>query len=156
MKARLLDINLLIALFWPSHSQHAGALKWFAENRSRKWASCPMTQAGFVRIVSNPAFSRDAVTPREAVAVLEANLKAPEHDFWPDDVSYPAAAASLSGRVVGHQQVTDAYLLALAIRHGGVLATFDSSIATLLGPDSPSLASLEVLPAAPSALKRTG
>jgi uncharacterized protein len=97
--------------------------------------------------VSNPAFSRDAVTPRAAVAVLEANLKSPDHEFWPDAIPYPAAAASLSARVSGHQQVTDVYLLALAIRHGGVLVTFDSSIATLLEPASPSLRSLEILPA---------
>jgi hypothetical protein len=145
VKAWLLDINLLIALFWPSHSQHAPALNWFARNRSRKWATCPMTQAGFVRIISNPAFSRDAVTPREAIALLEANLQAPDHEFWPDDTPYPVAMASLDNRLVGHQQVTDAYLLALAIRRGGVLATFDSAVATLLEPRSPSLKSLEVL-----------
>src|SRR5207247_10161886 len=63
LRAFLLDTNLLIALLWPGLVQHEAALKWFARNRARGWATCPMTQAGFVRIVSNPAFSRDAVSP---------------------------------------------------------------------------------------------
>ena len=68
-----LDTNLLIALLWPSHERHELALKWFIRRRGQGWATCPFTQAGFVRIVSNPAFSRDAVHPREAVQVLSAN-----------------------------------------------------------------------------------
>ena len=67
MRRCLLDTNLLIALFWPSHVNHALAVKWFTQKRVRGWATCPITEAGFVRIVSNPAFSRDAVRPREAI-----------------------------------------------------------------------------------------
>ena len=76
MKGYLLDSNLLIALFWPSHERHDLAVKWFTRHRARGWATCPMTQSGFVRIVSNPAFSRDAVQPREAIHVLSANTAA--------------------------------------------------------------------------------
>ena len=68
MKGYLLDTNLLIALLWPSHdATRALALRWFTRHRAKGWATCPLTQAGFVRIVSNPAFSRDAVQPREAI-----------------------------------------------------------------------------------------
>ncbi len=76
MKGYLLDTNLLIALLWPSHERHDVALKWFTRHRAKGWATCPFTQAGFVRIVSNPAFSRDAVQPREAIHVLSANTAA--------------------------------------------------------------------------------
>jgi len=141
----LLDTNLLIALLWPGHVQHEAALKWFGRNRAKGWATCPMTQAGFVRIVSNPAFSRDAVSPLEAVNVLHANTKGDDHEFWPDETSLPDAVSFFGGRLVGHQQVTDAYLLALAMRRGGVLATFDGGVAALLEPKSPNAKSLEVL-----------
>lgn len=95
MKGYLLDTNLLIALLWPSHERHELALKWFARHRAKGWATCPFTQAGFVRIVSNPAFSRDAVQPREAIQVLSANTAAKDHTFWPDELPLVEAAASL-------------------------------------------------------------
>lgn len=132
MKGYLLDTNVLIALLWPSHAQHGRAMKWFARHRSKGWATCPLTEAGFVRIVSNPAFSRDAVVPREAAAVLAANTAAPDHLFWPDELPFAEAVAFAGARLVGHQQVTDAYLLGLAIRRGGVLATLDERIAALV------------------------
>ena len=141
----MLDTNLLIALLWPPHMQHEPALKWFSRNRAKGWATCPMTQAGFVRIVSNPAFSRDAVSPWEAVSVLRANTEGDDHQFWPDDASLPDAASFFGLRLVGHQQVTDAYLLALAIRREGVLVTFDGSVAVLLEPKSPNTKFIEVL-----------
>lgn len=80
MKGYLLDTNLLIALFWPRHEGHKVALSWFTRQRGKGWAPCPITQAGFVRIVSNPSFSRDAVHPREAVQVLATNTDATR--FW--------------------------------------------------------------------------
>src|SRR5580698_10054789 len=98
----------------------------------RGWATCPLTQAGFVRIVSNPAFSPDAVSPRVAINTLQANLKHPSHQFWPDDISVPEALQPLLERLAGHGQVTDAYLLGLAIRKQARLATFDHALASLL------------------------
>jgi uncharacterized protein len=145
MKKRLLDTNLLIALLWPAHERHDLAVKWFARHRGDGWATCPVTQAGFVRIVSNPAFSRDAVRPREAVEVLSANLAGPDHTFWPDDASFPEAVAFARLRLIGHQQVTDAYLLGLAIRHGGLLATLDERIAALVEPKSMERRALEIV-----------
>src|SRR5688500_10251298 len=104
MKAYLLDTNLLIALLWPSHAGHDVAMKWLARHRSKGWATCPLTEAGFVRIVSNPAFSRDAVTPRDAVRVLAANTGAKDHLFWPDELPFAEAVAFTGTRLVGHQQ----------------------------------------------------
>ena len=145
MKPFLLDTNLLIALFWPSHAQHGAAMTWFVKHRSRRWATCPMTEAGFVRIVSNPAFSRDAVTPVHALALLHENTGSRDHQFWADELSFYAAVAGFRHRLAGHQQVTDAYLLGLAIRKQGVLATFDGGIAALLEDTSRQGTSLEVL-----------
>jgi toxin-antitoxin system PIN domain toxin len=145
MKGYLLDTNLLIALLWPSHERHEPALKWFSRHRAKGWATCPLTQAGFVRIVSNPAFSRDAVQPREAVHVLTANTAAKDHAFWPDEVPFAEAVGFAGVRLVGHQQVTDAYLLGLAIRRGGILATLDQRIAMLTDPRSSERKALETV-----------
>ncbi len=145
MKCALLDTNLLVALFWPSHEHHALAVDWFSRRRGRGWATCPLTQAGFVRIVSNPAFSRDAVLPREAIAILEANTVARDHQFWPDSLAFPKAAAFAGVRLVGHQQVTDAYLLGLALGRRGVLATLDGGVAALVEPGSAEAKAIEVV-----------
>lgn len=145
MKGCLLDTNLLIALLWPSHERHEPAVKWFARHRGKGWATCPFTQAGFVRIVSNPAFSRDAVQPREAIHVLSANTAAKDHTFWPDELPFAETVAFTGVRLMGHQQVTDAYLLGLAIRRGGVLATLDERIAALTEAKSAERKALEIV-----------
>jgi uncharacterized protein len=145
MKGYLLDTNLLIALLWPSHERHELALKWFARQRAKGWATCPLTQAGFVRIVSNPGFSRDAVQPRDAIHVLSANTAAKDHAFWPDELPVAKAVAFTGVRLMGHQQVTDAYLLGLAIHRGGVLATLDQRIASLTEPKAAERRALEMV-----------
>src|SRR5229473_2976762 len=114
MSAFLLDVNVLIALIWPAHAFHSSVQNWFARNSRRGWATCPVTQTGFVRIVSNPAFSPDAVSPQEAISVLAANLQHRWHQFWADAIGLEEATHAFRHRVVGHQQVTDAYLLGLA------------------------------------------
>ena len=145
MRACLLDTNVLIALLWSSHAHHDLAAKWFGRHRSRGWATCPLTEAGFVRIVSNPAFSRDAVTPREAADLLAANTVAADHVFWPDNQPFAAATEFTGQRLVGHQQVTDAYLLGLALKQGGVLATLDERIAALTTPKTAERKALEII-----------
>lgn len=145
MKGCLLDTNLLIALLWPSHERHELAVKWFARHRGKGWATCPFTQAGFVRIVSNPAFSRDAVRPFEAIHVLAANTAAKDHMFWPDELPCGEATAFAGIRLMGHQQVTDAYLLGLAMRRGGMLATLDERIGALIKPGSAEKKMLELV-----------
>jgi len=145
MKGYLLDTNLLIALLWPAHEQHRRAVQWFARHRTQGWATCPLTQAGFVRIVSNPAFSRDATTPQAAMEVLSANTAAKDHLFWPDALAFAEAVAFAGPRLVGHQQTTDAYLLGLAIHAGGMLATLDRRIESLTEAKSAARWALEIV-----------
>jgi uncharacterized protein len=128
----LLDVNVLIALLWPPHEAHARAQHWFARNAHQGWATCAMTQAGFVRIVSNPAFSRRAVSPRDALEVLSGSLQHPAHRFWTEDLEVTEALAHFGRRLLGHQQVTDAYLLGLAIHKKGRLATLDTNLSSPL------------------------
>jgi toxin-antitoxin system PIN domain toxin len=131
MSVFLLDANLLIALAWPEHEAHNRAGSWFTRHSRSGWATCPFTQAAFVRILSNPAFSPRALSPQNAVAVLAANLKLPGHRFWPDSLSIADALDQFGKRIIGHRQITDAYLLALSIHQKGRLATLDESIASL-------------------------
>jgi uncharacterized protein len=132
----LLDVNVLIALLWPPHEAHARAQRWFAQNARHGWATCAMTQAGFVRIVSNPIFSRRAVSPRDALEVLSGSLQHPAHHFWTEDIGVTDALAHFGRRLLGHQQITDAYLLGLAIQKKGRLATLDTSLSSLLSEQS--------------------
>jgi uncharacterized protein len=128
MTAYLLDVNVLIALSWPEHTQFVLARRWFAKHRAQGWATCPLAQAGFVRIVSNPAFSSRAVSVKQAVEGLVDSLRDDAHQFWPDSISLPDAVRILRAAVNGHKQITEAYLVALAIRHKGKLATLDRGI----------------------------
>jgi uncharacterized protein len=130
----LLDVNILVAMMWPAHEAHGRVQEWFRKHGRKAWATCPLTQAGFVRIASNPAFSPDAVTPQDAAALLDSNLKHPSHEFWGDDISFVDAVASFQKELFGHRQVTDAYLLGLVMRKKGKLVTLDKGVATLL-PD---------------------
>jgi hypothetical protein len=132
MKAALLDVNVLVALLWPAQESHAKAQNWFKRWSSEGWATCPQTQAGFVRVVSNPAFSPSAVSPGEATRALKKSLAHPDHEYWPADVSYLEAIEPFGSKLVGHRQVSDAYLLGLAIHHGGSLVTMDRGILELL------------------------
>jgi hypothetical protein len=138
MTVHLLDVNVLVALVWPAHLGHLRTQDWFAENAKNGWASCPFTQAGCVRILSNPSFSRDAVTAQEAIKLLTANLNHPSHRFWPDDVSFPEAVYLVKKQMQGHQQVTDAYLLGLALHRKAKLATMDRGVASLLPKEKQS------------------
>jgi uncharacterized protein len=123
---------------WPAHLGHQRAQEWFAENAKSGWASCPFTQAGCVRLLSNPSFSSDALTLQEAVKLLTANLNHPSHRFWPDDVSFPEALEPVKKQMQGHQQVTDAYLLGLALRRKAKLATMDRGVSSLLPKEKQS------------------
>ena len=130
--ACLLDVNVLIAMTWPTHRAHGKVQHWLSQRGREKWASCPFTQTAFVRILSNPAFSPNALTPADALALLRSNLGHPAHQFWPDDMGLLEAVARSELRITGHQQVTDAYLLGLAIHKKGRLATLDRALLSLL------------------------
>ena len=124
----LLDVNVLVALFEPAHPHHDAAHEGFERHRTAGWATCPLTEAGFLRVVTNPTFRRDPVPRSLALASLAKLCSSPDHEFWPDDVSFRDPSLFEPLLPLGHQQLTDVYLLALAVRREGSLITFDRSI----------------------------
>ena len=112
----LLDVNLLIALAWPNHVHHRTALRWFDRNRKSGWATCPLTQSGFVRVSSNAHILPGARSPREALALLRRIVELPNHVFWQDDFSIATSDLVDETKLLGHRQITDAHLLAVALR----------------------------------------
>jgi toxin-antitoxin system PIN domain toxin len=128
----LLDVNVLVAMAWPAHDSHSKVQAWLSIHAPSGWATCPLTQCAFVRILSNPAFSPSSLSPRDALALLQTNLSHSAHQFWPDELGLVQALSSLASQLEGHQQVTDAYLLGLAMHRAGKLATMDKSIVRLL------------------------
>ncbi len=124
----LLDVNLLVALFDPDHVHHDTAHDWFAESRHEGWATCPLTENGLVRILSNLRYSPAAESPARIVGRLRAFCASGHHVFWPDDISFRDANRFRSAAPASHRQITDIYLLGLAKRHAGRLATFDRTI----------------------------
>lgn len=123
----LLDVNVLLALFDRDHPHNASAISWWASEQAQEWASCPLTQNGFVRVISTPAY-RQSLPVVEAIRLLRAQQLKPGHVFWPDDISISDPAWFDHERVLGPNQITDAYLLALAVKNDGRLVTFDRSI----------------------------
>jgi len=123
----LLDVNVLVALFDADHSLNEAALRWFDEHGGAGWATCPVTQNGCIRVMSQPGYPN--ITPVVAIADRLREATAHEtHQFWPDDVSILDEAIIDLSRVHGPRQLTDAYLLALAVAHNGRLLTFDRAI----------------------------
>lgn len=143
--AGLPDLNVLLAAAWPNHIHHHMARRWFTENAGKGWATCPFTQAGFVRLSSNPRVVDGAVSPRDALALLQRMTRVGRHLFWPDDLDLTVDQGTLIDRAMGHRQITDAYLLALALRHEGRLITLDRSIPDLLPPASPERDLIEII-----------
>jgi uncharacterized protein len=126
----LLDVNALVALAWDSHVHHARMHRWFIDNGRRGWATCPITESGFVRVSSNPKVLPSAIAVDAALAVLSSLRSVAGHQFLSDDVSLTDSDVPA---VTGHRQVTDAHLLTLARRRGVCLLTFDAAILTLAG-----------------------
>jgi hypothetical protein len=124
----LLDVNVLIALLDTDHVSHGTATAWFEKNARHGWASCPITQNGCVRIMCHPAYP-NAPSARTVIECLAAATASEVHEFWPDDVSLLDDAVVDASRIHGPRQITDLYLLALAVKHGGRLVTFDGAIA---------------------------
>jgi toxin-antitoxin system PIN domain toxin len=122
----LLDVNVLIALFDPDHVHHEAAHAWFGTHRASGWATCPLTENGVVRILSNPAYSPSAERPADVARRLAAFRDSGDHVFWPDDVS--VCDSRIFDLGIGHRHLTDVYLLALAVSRDGRLATFDRKV----------------------------
>ena len=127
MAVALLDVNVLVALFHEGHVHHDVAHDWFEDNGHQGWASCPLTENGLVRILGNPARIDQHVPIARVVEMLSRFCEHSQHHFWRDDLSLRNAPFTLA-HVHGHQQVTDVYLLALAVKHGGRFATLDGGV----------------------------
>jgi len=134
----LLDVNALVALAWDSHVHHAAVRRWFGARGAAGWATCPVTESGFVRVSANPRVLPHPIGVAAARDVLGALRRVGTHRFVPDDVSLTDADVP---PVAGYRQVTDAHLLSLARRHGLPLVTFDRALGTLAG----AAAGVEVL-----------
>jgi toxin-antitoxin system PIN domain toxin len=128
MSIALLDVNVLVAIFDASHQNHDAAHRWFGRNRRFGWATCPLTVNGCVRVISNPAYTSIEATPAEVINRLRSFCAAPDHHFWADSASLTDESLFRVPLIAGHQKITDAYLLGLAVRNHGKLATFDRSV----------------------------
>lgn len=144
MKARLLDVNALIALGWEGHERHGAMVSWFRRHGHAGWATCALTQAGYVRVLSQPALDTGA-TVADLADVLARNLAHPGHRLVPLDFDFTDVLACCTGGVVGHRQVTDAYLLTAAIRNRMSLLTLDEGLANLLATSQEREAHIDVL-----------
>lgn len=118
----LLDINVLVALAWPNHEHHALATRWFYQNEWAGWATCPLSESGFIRVSSNQHAIPGAKSPLEAADLLLQITSLPNLS---DDISLTASKVVDLRKLTGYRQVTDAHLLGIALRHGARLATLD-------------------------------
>ncbi len=128
--AALLDVNALIALVDSDHLGHRAMQKWFKRYHRSGWATCPLTENGMVRVLSQAAYPSGQRTPAEVIQVLNALKTAfrSSYQFWPDDVSIADESVFESALIAGTRQVTDVYLLGLAARHDGAMISFDRSL----------------------------
>ena len=129
MTTYLLDINVLLALSDPMHVHHEAAHQWFAAN-SQSWATCPITENGFVRIASHPNYPNRPGDTRVVLALLRQFCSVKGHCFWSEDLSIRNLFQQ--GIEISPSQITDAYLLGLAVHKGGLLASFDRRISTAI------------------------
>jgi toxin-antitoxin system PIN domain toxin len=127
----LLDVNVLIALTEPEHPHHEYVTKWF-ETPGLDWGLCPFSEAGFLRVSTNPKAGAHSL--RESTNVLAEFANRPGYRFWPIATAWADLAAPFRERIFGHQQITDAYLLGLAVKEDGVLVTLDKAIQFMAGP----------------------
>lgn len=123
----LLDVNVLIALLDAGHVHHGSAMSWLESEIRHGWASCPLTQNGCIRIMSQPKYPGSLAAAQVADRLAEA-ANGSDHQFWSADVNMLGEGVFDWARVLGHRQVTDVYLLALAVHHGGRFVTFDRRI----------------------------
>ncbi len=123
----LLDVNVLVALLDAAHLHHSTARQWLTEHEADGWASCPLTQNGTVRILSTASYPNSIATS-EATTRLSGACSNVRHEFWADDVSILDVTRVRQDRIHGPRQITDLYLLALAVAHGGRLVTLDTAI----------------------------
>ena len=121
----LLDVNVLIALVDGQHINHEAAHDWFGSNARQGWRTCPLTENGLVRIISHSKYPNGVASAALGLDLLRRLTELPGHSFWPDDVSLVDSRLFDVQHLLTSSQITDAYLLGLAVKNGGRLATFD-------------------------------
>ena len=127
--SHLLDVNFLVALFDARHANHTAAHRWFGAMGAANWATCPITETGCVRVLSNPAYPTVTASPLEALRRLARFCDSGGHHFWPDDLSLRDSLDEVTARrLQGHHQFTDFHLAALAAHRRGRLVTFDGRL----------------------------
>ena len=126
----LLDVSVLMALMDRLHANHERAHTWFAAGGATSWATCPITQNAVLRIFGHPHYLNSPGTPAVVAALLARFIDHPGHRFWPDNITLLDQRIVSADRLRGPSQITDTYLLALAVANGGKLATFDRRLAT--------------------------
>ena len=131
----LLDVNVLVAMHVPGHEDFDRAQHWFAKNAAGYFATCAITESGFVRVSAQISVKDWAIQFSESRIALDHLMNLPGHHYWRTDISYLEATKHFEPRMQGYRQVTDAFLLGLALHHRGKLATFDRAILHLAGPE---------------------
>jgi toxin-antitoxin system PIN domain toxin len=125
MKPELPDVNVLLALHLPDYPAHSAAAGWFGQ--AEKFATTPITEAGFVRLLLNKTIVNQQIAPEEAIEALRILRSHPKAIFWADDTSLAEPKIWL-GSLRGHKEVTDLHLLNLAKARGGTLVTLDENL----------------------------
>jgi toxin-antitoxin system PIN domain toxin len=120
-------VNVLIAMLDADHSLHERARDWFGRHARNGWASCPITQNGCARVMSFSGYP-NALPVRQVLERLREATRTPHHEFWPDDVTLLEPRIADLSRIHGPRQLTDLYLLALAVSRDGRFVTFDASV----------------------------
>ncbi len=128
MTTYLPDVNVLVALLSSKHAHHTRAAKWFESVGHTSWLTCPITQNGAVRVMSGPRFSKVSVTAGSMIDSVRSLIHIGKHEFIPDDISLIENALINPSHLLGAQQLTDTYLLALAVQNDAILATLDRHI----------------------------
>lgn len=135
IRRNLLDLTVLIALTEPGHFHYQKAQEWFNTSGKSDWGICPLTEAGFVSVTTNPSYRPVPRSMDQATAILQMMRSYPGYSFWEINESWVTLAAPFAARILGHQQVTVAYLLGLAIKNNGVLVTFDGGVRYMAGAE---------------------
>ena len=124
----LLDVNVLIALVDPRHVHHESAHRWFADHQQLGWATCPITQNGVLRVLGHARYPNGPGSPAAVLPLLEALIAHPQHVFWSDAISLVGPGLLNHQALLDSGQITDLYLLAMAVHHQGRLVTFDRRV----------------------------
>ncbi len=133
----LLDVNALIALADPDSDDYPAIQRWFDADGNENWGVCPLTEAGFIRVTTNPKYRGPGRTVAQATAILAEFSKTNGYSYWSIRDPWTDLTASFASRIQGHNQITDAYLLGMAIKENGVLVTFDKAVAYMAGSEFP-------------------